>query len=80
VNVNYPIKNLNIDIDEIGEMLTKLESEVENDDKHCCSTSVDNIQINSGRASESQSLPNMNVFLASRVGSSLLMTFIIQFL
>ena len=60
---------MNNDIDEIGEMLTKLEGEVENADKNCCNTSVDNIQINSGRASETQSLPNMNVFLASRVGS-----------
>jgi len=69
-NLNYLIKDLNNDIDEIGEMLTKLGNEVENDDKNCCSTSVDNIQINSGRASETQSLPNMNVFLASRVRSN----------
>ena len=69
---------MNNDIDEIGEMLTKLESEVENDDKNCCSTSVDNIQINSGRASETQSLPNMNVFLASRVRSIYFMIIIIR--
>ena len=61
------MKDLNSDIDEIGGMLKTLENEVEIDDKNCCSTSVDNIQINSARASETQSLPNMNIFLASRV-------------
>ena len=60
-------KDLNTDIDEIGGMLKTLENYVEIDDKNCCSTSVDNIQINSARASETQSLPNMNIFLASRV-------------
>ena len=68
LEITYPIKDLNNDINEIGEMLTGLENEVENDDKNCCSTSVDNIPINSARASETQSLPNMNIFLASRVG------------